>query len=258
MMKIALDAGHGIHTAGKRTPDGEREWSFNDKVLRACIAKLNTYQDVEIKRLDDPTGQSDVPLAIRTNTANLWKADALVSIHHNANAGIWGSHGGVETYVQEKTASKASKDLAAAIQPRIVQAMGLRDRGVRTSNLHMTRESRMPAILTEGGFMDSTTDIDSLRNDAKLKAQGEAIADGLANYFSLKLKAGTPSKGETIVANTDQEKNAKPSPALASEFAKAKEVGITDGTYPNRVATRAEVAVMNYRVYESILKQLNK
>ena len=65
-------------------------------------------------------------------------------------------------------------------------------------------------------------------------------------------------KGETTVANTDQDKNAKPSPALAPEFAKAKEVGITDGTYPNRVATRAEVAVMNYRVYESILKQFKK
>ena len=66
----------------------------------------------------------------------------------------------------------------------------------------------------------------------------------------------TPKKGETTVANTDQDKNAKPSPALAPEFAKAKEAGITDGTYPNRMATRAEVAVMNYRVYESILKQI--
>ncbi|WP_354313145.1 N-acetylmuramoyl-L-alanine amidase [Sporosarcina psychrophila] len=48
----------------------------------------------------------------------------------------------------------------------------------------MLRESSMPAILTEGGFMDSTTDIGALRSDAKLKAQGEAIADGLAVYFS--------------------------------------------------------------------------
>ena len=244
MVKIVLDAGHGIHTNGKRTPDGEREWSFNDKVLRACVAKLNTYKDVEIKRLDDPTGQVDVPLTTRTNVANTWGADVLVSIHHNANAGKWGAHGGVETYVQEKTASKATKDLASAVQPRIVKAMELRDRGVRESNLHMLRASKMPAILTEGGFMDSTTDIVAMRSDVKLKAQGEAIADGLASYFKL-----VPKKGETTVANTDQDKNAKPSPALASEFAKAKEVGITDGTYPNRVATRAEVAVMVYRAF---------
>ena len=108
----------------------------------------------------------------------------LYLIHHNAFDGKWGSHGGVETLVQETTASKASKDIAAIIQPRIVQAMGLRNRGVKTDNLHMLRESSMPAILTEGGFMDSTTDIGALRSDAKLKAQGEAIADGLTVYFS--------------------------------------------------------------------------
>ncbi|QNK89457.1 N-acetylmuramoyl-L-alanine amidase [Sporosarcina sp. resist] len=194
VVKIALDAGHGINTAGKRTPDGEREWSFNNKVLLACAAKLNKYQDVQILRLDDPTGNTDVPLVTRTNKANAWGAGALVSIHHNAFAGKWGSHGGVETLVQEITASKASKDIAAIIQPRIVQAMGLRNRGAKTDNLHMLRESNMPAILTEGGFMDSTTDIGALRSDAKLKAQGEAIADGLAVYFKLKLKvAGTPA-----------------------------------------------------------------
>lgn len=36
LVKIALDSGHGINTAGKLTPDGEREWSFNNKVLLAC------------------------------------------------------------------------------------------------------------------------------------------------------------------------------------------------------------------------------
>lgn len=194
MVKIALDAGHGINTAGKRTPDGEREWTFNSKVLLACSARLNKYQDVQILRLDDPTGNTDVPLATRTNKANAWKADALVSIHHNAFDGKWGSHGGVETLVQEIIASKASKDIAAIINPLIVKAMGLRDRGVKSKNNHMTRVSNMPAILTEGGFMDSKTDIPALRSDAKLKAQGEAIADGLAAYFKLKLKVvGTPA-----------------------------------------------------------------
>lgn len=62
MVKIAIDAGHGINTPGKRTPDDEREWSLNNKVALAAIAKLNTYQNVQILRLDDPTGKTDVPL----------------------------------------------------------------------------------------------------------------------------------------------------------------------------------------------------
>ncbi|MCG7345295.1 N-acetylmuramoyl-L-alanine amidase [Sporosarcina sp. ACRSL] len=197
VVKIALDAGHGINTPGKRTPDGEFEWTFNNAVLLACVERLNTYQDVSILRLDDPTGRTDVPLRKRTDKANAWGADVLVSIHHNADKGVWATHGGVETYVAPN-ASKASRDIAAIVHPRIVAAMGLRNRGVKTKNLHMTRESRMPAILTEGGFMDSTVDIKAMRNPAKLKAQGYAIADGLATYFKLRKKpvasSHTPAK----------------------------------------------------------------
>ena len=193
MVKVAFDAGHGIYTPGKRTPDGEREWTFNNKVVLAAIAKLNTYDNVQILRLDDPTGNNDVPLITRTNKANAWGADVLVSAHHNALAGVWGSHGGVETFVHP-TGSRASYDIADTVQPRITKAMGLRDRGVKQYNLHMIRESNMPAILTEGGFMDSTTDIGALRSDAKLKAQGVAIAEGLAVYYNLKPKTGSAGK----------------------------------------------------------------
>ena len=58
-MKIALDAGHGLYTPGKRTPDDEREWSFNNKVLLACKEELEKYKGVDILRLDDPTGKND-------------------------------------------------------------------------------------------------------------------------------------------------------------------------------------------------------
>ena len=194
MVKIAIDAGHGMNTAGKRTPSGEREWSFNNKVAIAAIAKLNMYQNIQILRLDDATGKTDVPLKTRTDRANAWNADVLVSCHHNAYTGKWGSHGGVETYTYPG-ASQNSRDVATLVHPLVVKAMVLRDRGKKTMNLHMLRESKMPAILVEGGFMDSTTDIIALRSDQKLKAQGEAIGQGLAAYFNLKLKVNgsTPS-----------------------------------------------------------------
>ena len=198
MVKIALDAGHGINTPGKRTPDGEREWTFNSKVALAVIAKLNTFQNVEILRLDDSTGKTDVALVTRTNRANTWKADVLVSMHHNAYLGKWGSHGGIETYTQPG-ASQQSRDIAAVVHPRVVKAMGLQDRGRKTLNLHMLRESSMPAILIEGGFMDSTVDIVAMRDNKRLQAQGEAIAESLAVYFKLKPKAGGSNPPGTTV-----------------------------------------------------------
>lgn len=188
---IALDAGHGLFTYGKQDPDGIKEWQYNDKVLRAVVKHLNDhYTGFKIMRLDDPTGKVDVPLMTRTNKADNAKADILVSIHHNANTGKWGDWTGTETFVQTPlSANPKSTALAKAIHPRLVKAMGLKDRGIKPNNLHMTREPNMPSILTEGGFMDSRVDIKVMRNDAKLIEQGKAIAEGIADYLNLPKKA---------------------------------------------------------------------
>lgn len=319
-MKVVFDAGHGKNTAGKRTPAGEREWTFNDVVVRAAIAELNKYQGVEILRVDDPTGNTDVPLATRTSKANSWRGSVLVSVHHNANTGRWGTWTGTETYVMTPASSNpGSMKLAQAVHPRLVKAMGLRDRGIKAANFHMLRVSNMPAILTEGGYMDSTIDIVKMRNQTVLKNAGIAIAQGVAAYGGLKLKATAPvskpaptpsyyrvrktwldvgsqigayeelgnakeladknlthnvynDKGVVVYdprkAREDREKELarmeaekerlKAAEARAKELAEAKakydaeyalaiKLGITDGTNPDRAATREQVAVMIVR-----------
>lgn len=253
MVRIVLDAGHGLHTPGKRTPDDEREWSFNNTVAIAAERYLKEYEGVEVLRVDDRSGKRDVPLKERTDTANRWGADYYVSIHHNALTGAWHNGGGVETFVHPN-ASETSKRLAKAIHPRIVSAMGIADRGVKQANHHVTRETKMPAVLTEGGFMDSRKDIVAMRNPAKMDAQGRAIAEGLAEVASLSKavkKASVPSKdgGANVV---EYEKDAKVGGALKADFDKAVANEITDGTYPHRPATRAEVAVMIQRMYERL------
>lgn len=207
MVKIVIDAGHGLNTPGKRSPDDEREWSFNNKVAKYAIAKLKTYKDVEILRVDDPTGKTDVPLKTRTSLANKWKADVYASIHHNALANKWGNHSGIETYTMDNPkANPKSIEIAGAIHPRIVMAMGISDRGMKRANFHVLRESAMPAILTEGGFMDSTVDIIKLRDNQYLKAQGEAIAEGLATFFKLQ-----PITSPTLALKEGAHKLYKPS-----------------------------------------------
>lgn len=259
MVKIALDAGHGIHTRGKSTPTGEREWTFNDKVVRAAMAKLSEYKDVQLLRTDDASGNVDAPLAARTNQANSWKADIFVSAHHNALGSEWGDHEGVETFVMEPMSDNPkSKKLAECVHPKIVKAMQTTDRGIKSANFAVLRNSNMPAILTEGGFMDSRSDIKKMRNDKYLKAQGEAIAKGIAEYFNLELKVidkpvnDTEAKGVSKVE--EYKKDAQPSKALAHKFKKAVDLKLTDGTYPQRPASREEVAVMIVRAIEHLEK----
>src|SRR5690625_3051779 len=180
---VAIEAGHGINTAGKRTPDGEREWSFSTQVVESAINELSNYK-VKIVRLDDPTGKRDVPLKERTDKANKANADILVSCHHNAFEGKWGSHTGTVTFHYPN--SNSGRNLAKAIHPHVLDAYKLRDRGIKSANFHMLRESRMPAILIEGGFMDSSIDIKKLRNKSVLKQAGRNIAKGIAKYLRLK------------------------------------------------------------------------
>lgn len=206
MAYVAIDAGHGSFgvTPGKRTPAGEYEWEFNNKVAKAAIAKLKA-SGVKILRTDDPTGKTDVPLKVRTNKANAAKVDLFVSFHHNANTGKWGNWTGTETYVYTSK-PKNSVKLAKAVHSKQVKAYGLKDRGIRYKDLHVLRETNMAAILVEGGFMDSTIDIKKLRNDKVLKKAGEAIADGIMSYLGVKpkkVKKPAKSKNVHVVAKGD-------------------------------------------------------
>jgi len=107
-MKISLDSGHGLSTAGKRTPDGMHEWSFNSVVASYLDDELKGYVDVSTIRVDDVTGKTDVPLSTRTDKANSWGADAYISIHANAyGSGGWNNTSGIETYTYP-TASRQS------------------------------------------------------------------------------------------------------------------------------------------------------
>lgn len=203
MVKIALDAGHGFHTPGKRTPDDEREWSFNNVVVRYVIAGLKAYIGVETLRLDDATGKTDTPLAARTNQANSWKADVLLSFHKNASKGEWGNHTGTETYIYP--GAPKSRLLADAIHPQIVKKLRLKDRGIKEANFQVLRDSNMPAILIESGYMDSRIDIVALRDESRLKAIADGTILGLVNYFGLKKKE-VAGVSNTIQLTSGQQK----------------------------------------------------
>lgn len=229
MVKIGYDAGHGLNTAGKRTPDGEPEWTFNNKVARAFASELAMYQDVTVRRFDDSTGRRDVPLIERTNGANSWGANYYISFHHNALSGNWGNWTGVETYVYLGNRGSVSGKLAEAIHPAVVRSYGLKDRGIKEANFHILRETRMPAILIEGGFMDSLIDIKKLRDDKVLENAGIQIARALAQYLGLKkaergLTMDQYNELKKLIENQNRLNQAQ-----AKEIAELKNlVGLTD------------------------------
>jgi len=154
--KIVLDAGHALNTAGNQTPDGIYEWYLNNKVALAVVRQLADYE-VEVTRVDDPTGKTDISLSERVSRTNKILPDVFVSIHHNAYQSKWGKHSGVEVFYNAYRKNDTEKALATEISTGLAKNTGLTNRGVKTANFYvLTCDTRIIAVLAEGGFMDSS------------------------------------------------------------------------------------------------------
>lgn len=196
MIKIGLDAGHGLKTAGKQTPDGIKEWSLNDKVRDKVVEMLSEY-DVEIIHTDNNEGNTDESLANRLATYSKANVAAFVSIHHNAFTGNWNNATGVEVYA-DKNATEADLRLANCIHSRLSKYTGLRDRGVKRLNFYVINQNRIPAVLVEGGFMDGTNDYKVITSDEGQTAYARAVSEGLIEFLGLKKKVVKPEPDKVI------------------------------------------------------------
>jgi N-acetylmuramoyl-L-alanine amidase len=199
MKKIITLAGHGIETAGKRTPDDEREWRFNDKILKYCEAFLQkNFSGFSFHRIDDPTGKVDIPLLVRAKKINALKGDVLVEFHNNALTGKWGNHSGFETFTP-KGSNPNSEALENILNPLICKAIGSKNRGKKKADYYVIKNAvNIPSVLVEYFFMDSLIDIKKLRSEKYLKLAGEATAQGIADYLALPKKA--PKTPEKIIS----------------------------------------------------------
>lgn len=188
---VALDAGHGLTTSGKRTPDGIHEWELNDKVRDYVVQFLMGY-NVQFMFPDNNEGTTDESLYTRLLSYINAKADAMVSIHHNAYLGKWGSANGTETYT-DKNPTAADKRLAECIHKRLVQYTGLKDRGIKAEDWYVINQDKIPAVLTEGGFMDNKGDYAVITSEAGQKAYARAIAEGLIEFLGLVKDGSQPT-----------------------------------------------------------------
>lgn len=192
LFKISVDGGHGKDTPGKRVPDNSmHEWEFNAAVVSKMQLELANYENVAVLRVDDPSGKTDVPLRSRTDRVNAWGSQVHVSVHANAASDVWSSAHGIETFTY-KTKPKASVALAEKVQKSLIKATGLTDRGVKAADFHMLRETKMPGILCECGFMSNKEEASLLKSDAYRQKVALAIVEGLAAQYGLKKKVVDP------------------------------------------------------------------
>ena len=200
MFKIALTAGHYYGTPGKRClksldPKETREWTLNDRIADKVETLLKGYTGYELIRTDDTTGKKEISLTARTNAANNFKADFYLSIHHNAGIN-GGNGGGIVAYVYTNASAKSvewQKDLYNALIAK-TGLKGNRSNPLAKANLHEVRETNMPAVLLELGFMDSKTDVPVILSENFANKCAEAIVEVLVKKGGLVKKPTEPTK----------------------------------------------------------------
>ena len=194
-MKICLTAGHYLGTSGKRCIKAldkheTREWVLNDRICQKIQAKLKAY-DCELLRTDDTTGKTDVSLKERVTKANSFGADIYISIHHNAGIN-GGTGGGVMAYVS-LNADKQSIEWQKALYDAIINRTGLKGNRATpcaSANLYECRETKMPSVLLECGFMDSKTDVPIILADAYAERVADAVVEVIVKKGCLCLREG--------------------------------------------------------------------
>jgi N-acetylmuramoyl-L-alanine amidase len=176
-----------METPGKRTPPipelgGRviRENEFNRAVVK--------YLDIELRRcgintlLVAPT-DTDTSLEERTNLANSNNADIYVSIHYNAYDETFGDYDpeGLQIHIYPNT----SRRLAECVLKYLKEGTPQKNRGIKEDNFHVLRETSMPAILTENGFMDNKREAMLMIDTNFQKEVACEHAKGICEYFGV-------------------------------------------------------------------------
>ena len=201
MVKIGLDIGHGVDTfppdkgvmkKGKPYP----EHSFNAKLGMRIKELLEANGHTVI--LGQQPNKKDVPLTTRTNLYNSKNVDIVVSLH--ANAGKSDVEGRCVFYWGT---SSEGKKLAGLIRDEIRNAgYSLHGNGLHAgkigewTNLHITRETNMPAVLIEHGFMTNKNDFELIfgsKQDKYIEDMAQADVRGIQRYLGQDYKDVKPS-----------------------------------------------------------------
>lgn len=192
-MKILIDNGHGVDTAGKRSPDGSlREYKYAREIAGRIVSELRK-QGFDAERI--VTEENDISLRERCQRVNSicnrlgTKNVILVSVHCNAagNGSQWMNARGWSAHVS-LNASTQSKAFARSLI-KVAENEGLKVRKYAhqvpywEQNLAICRDTNCPAVLTENLFQDNKEDVAFLLSEAGKETIVSLHVKGIINYL---------------------------------------------------------------------------
>nr|WP_301183170.1 GBS Bsp-like repeat-containing protein [Streptococcus suis] len=193
---VYIDPGHGGRDSGA-SYGGVHEKNLALSVSNKLRENLLKYG---INVLMTRTGDYDVDFKTeRSRMTNASNADLFISIHFNATGAGVSNSTGIETYwyqydpeYQPKinkemhnnpTRLAESEILANKVQESLIKETGAVNRGVRRETFAVLRETAIPAILVELGFMDNPSELQVIKQDSYHTRLAKALAQGVMNWY---------------------------------------------------------------------------
>ncbi len=201
-MKIFIDPGHGGIDSGA-TYKGLIEKEMNLVTSLALGEYLQQYGiDVKYSRTTDIY----LSLTHRAGLANEWGADYFISVHYNAGGGDRGEviHS-VYAGKGQVLAMHISDEMKAIGQSVIRVYSRPSTKNANLNYYTVIQDTKMPAIITEGCFIDNDLDRQIADTPEKQKAMGVAIAKGILSFLGIEYTdTASPYSNPSIVDCTNE------------------------------------------------------
>lgn len=182
MPRIFIDAGHGGKDFGAMGNDLHEKDVVLDIAMR--IKKgLSAYKDAQV--LLSREKDEFLTLEERTEQANLWRADVLISIHDNSAKEK--SAKGFESFIYSGNVSSGTIAFQNVLHDEIMREIGaeVEERGKKRANFHMLRESNMKAVLTENLFLSNASDAKLLKSSNFRQKIANGHIMGIVKFLGL-------------------------------------------------------------------------
>lgn len=179
---IVIDAGHGgkdLGTSSKSPFYEEKKLTLQTSFLLDSYLKKLGYRTAMTRNED-----IFVSLEKRAAIANDLNPRIFVSVHYNSAENKQAD--GIEVFYYEspknKDRSEKSKALATSVLGEIIGATKSKSRGVKHGNLHVIRETNMPAILIEAGFLTNAKEREKIMDPQYMDTLAKAVAKGIDKH----------------------------------------------------------------------------
>lgn len=192
-MKILIDNGHGVDTAGKRSPDGSlREYKYTREIAARVVAELKK-QGYDAEQIVPE--EEDISLQERCRRANeICRREGarnvlIVSVHCNAagDGSRWMNARGWEAWT---SVGNTSADLLASLLYEAAEQAGLRTRTDfsdgdpdKEAHFYILKHTQCPAVLTENLFQDNREDVAFMLSDEGKEAITMLHVKGIISYI---------------------------------------------------------------------------